>query len=920
MIDHDAPIEVNDNEFLYRIFEDYFGAALVCSKQPEANGFHMVPWLDAFKTWKPDEHAERYYSVSLFRVDSNGEHNTKQDPRYHPYRRLKQLWHRQYVLVVDDVHEKIPAAKLASWPPPHFVLRTSHGNNETGDTTPSEQWGWYLDLEEQQNADQIEYFLGEIGRRYTETGEDPGMEGVNRVLKLPSSFNMKKKRQNPDGSWFKTEVRHWAPTNPRYTIAQLANAAGIDIAMSNVKKRSQSLDWDYESPINEHIDIQGTTSDGGVLCACPNEDSHTRHTDDGKSIALYHKSDGGIIGKCQHSCGVIANDVLYRAIGGTDLLTAQKRYILTQSTSTVFKDVPPPNGAEVTNKPANEVLNRQNLGVADTTVVANQKATNPVVVHETPNGDPQAPESSSIEDWIAANIPSTDEAMMAAQGWIEVAIETLKLKDVALDDFLIRLKEHWMGAGQIATYRKMAKKVLAKRAKAMKVDKIHKALAVKDGVMKVLHNHSFKALPGEIEYSDPFPEEVEADAKMTVGNLKTMCDHHGITVALNTMTRLVDVRIPNYALDDEDTENDSIQAITDIAKCSMLRTEGINGALKSLSQANKYHPVLLWLDQLPPWDAQGDYVQALFNCMPVVEKDRDMSLTYFRNWMRQGIVAAKASYGDAPPRNVLTLLGAQYGGKTTFFRRLAPTYPDGSTFGFKEGMHLDLNNKDSVKKAITAWIVELGEVGGTMRKSDIDALKAHISNGEDEMRLPYAQAEIRWKRQTIYCASVNDLEFLRDETGNTRWNVIELTGPINLDQMRIYQENGLVAKAWKQAEAEVNQGALWYLDREIVAAYSLRQDKFRRQSEAESVLIEQLDWEAPLDKWRNIQPTVLQEKLGIRKTPPGGWKQLLVRLVKDHTGQVDAHEGRKEQRGWKLPPMLNNGRAVVIQFPEKPGA
>ncbi|MEA9429613.1 VapE domain-containing protein, partial [Aeromonas caviae] len=61
------------------------------------------------------------------------------------------------------------------------------------------------------------------------------------------------------------------------------------------------------------------------------------------------------------------------------------------------------------------------------------------------------------------------------------------------------------------------------------------------------------------------------------------------------------------------------------------------------------------------------------------------------------------------------------------------------------------------------------------------ALKAHITKDVDTFRAPYARSAINKRRQGVFVGTVNDDEFFKDTTGNSRFAVIELTGKISLD-------------------------------------------------------------------------------------------------------------------------------------------
>lgn len=125
--------------------------------------------------------------------------------------------------------------------------------------------------------------------------------------------------------------------------------------------------------------------------------------------------------------------------------------------------------------------------------------------------------------------------------------------------------------------------------------------------------------------------------------------------------------------------------------------------------------------------------------------------------------------------NVLVFQGKQGIGKTRFLEKLAIK----SCF-FGEGVCLDTHDKDSIIQATSKWICELGEIGSTMKK-DINATKAFLSSSTDEYRTPYGKASLHYPRITTFFGTVNEDEYLIDETGNRRFLTVPLSSDLKID-------------------------------------------------------------------------------------------------------------------------------------------
>ena len=124
---------------------------------------------------------------------------------------------------------------------------------------------------------------------------------------------------------------------------------------------------------------------------------------------------------------------------------------------------------------------------------------------------------------------------------------------------------------------------------------------------------------------------------------------------------------------------------------------------------------------------------------------------------------------------VLVFIGRQGIGKTRFFEKLALK----SDF-FGEGMCIDPRDKDSIIQATSKWISELGEIGSTMKK-DMDSVKAFITKSTDEYRTPYGRASLHYPRITSFVGTVNDNEYLIDQTGNRRFVTVPLPPDLIID-------------------------------------------------------------------------------------------------------------------------------------------
>jgi putative DNA primase/helicase len=232
-------------------------------------------------------------------------------------------------------------------------------------------------------------------------------------------------------------------------------------------------------------------------------------------------------------------------------------------------------------------------------------------------------------------------------------------------------------------------------------------------------------------------------------------------------------------------------------------------------------------------------------------KDETLKKKMMFRWAISAIAALEKP-GGVSAHGVLTLLGEQGIGKTSWFLSLVP-----KGLGFaKDGMILRPDSPDSVRQVTANWLVELGELDATFRKSDIAALKAFITQASDTYRLPYARKNTVNPRRTVFFASVNDSRFLSDNTGNRRYWTIDCTG---ID----YQHQIDMQQFWAEVKTLYQAGESWYLDEDELASLNESNEQFMTLDPIAERLETRLDWEAPSIDWKWRTATEIALAIGL---------------------------------------------------------
>ncbi|MCP9882002.1 hypothetical protein KBY65_05860 [Cyanobium sp. Alchichica 3B3-8F6] len=134
--------------------------------------------------------------------------------------------------------------------------------------------------------------------------------------------------------------------------------------------------------------------------------------------------------------------------------------------------------------------------------------------------------------------------------------------------------------------------------------------------------------------------------------------------------------------------------------------------------------------------------------------------------------------------------------------------------------------KDLLLNVHSTWIYELAELESVTGRKEAGRLKNLITTRADLVRVPYGRTSERMPRQSVFCATVNEDTFLRDDTGNRRYWVVPVEGGEPLDR------EGLLAARdgiWKAAVAAYRAGALPVLSAEMELLSAQQNEDFNAQ-------------------------------------------------------------------------------------------
>ncbi|GDY28269.1 hypothetical protein AHAT_41590 [Agarivorans sp. Toyoura001] len=301
----------------------------------------------------------------------------------------------------------------------------------------------------------------------------------------------------------------------------------------------------------------------------------------------------------------------------------------------------------------------------------------------------------------------------------------------------------------------------------------------------------------------------------TADNLKALLRANKIKAMLNLMTLETEIFFQDQQTKLTDEGRRSF--LISLAAKSGLAKSTIEDHLIAVAESAPYHPFANYLDS--SWDGIPRVESALSS---LNAKFPELANTVLTTWL-VGVVAS--IYEDNFKSKLVPILqGPQSAKKSAFIERIANVFEG----AFLEGAELNPDNKDSVLSCIRSLAVELGELERST-KNNQGSLKAFLSKGVDTVRPPYAKSDIKKIRQTHFIATVNGTDFLKDETGSSRFAVIELASSVDIESLNTklgwqYDSAGslklsnpqLLKQFWLEVKHLYLQKHSWHLSQEAL--------------------------------------------------------------------------------------------------------
>lgn len=194
------------------------------------------------------------------------------------------------------------------------------------------------------------------------------------------------------------------------------------------------------------------------------------------------------------------------------------------------------------------------------------------------------------------------------------------------------------------------------------------------------------------------------------------------------------------------------------------------------SKENIFNPATEYFNSLE-WDGVPRLNEWLYKYVSDNSQSRDYLSMVGRKFLCG--MAARAMFPAIKFDTMIILEGDQYAGKSRLARLLATI--NGEEYFLDD--FKDIESKDTLMKMQGKLIVEFPEIT-TMRKTEVDDLKAFVVRQSDVFRAPYGRQVIEAPRQCVFIGTVNpEGGYLRDVTGNRRYWPIACRERLSLDAM-----------------------------------------------------------------------------------------------------------------------------------------
>lgn len=260
----------------------------------------------------------------------------------------------------------------------------------------------------------------------------------------------------------------------------------------------------------------------------------------------------------------------------------------------------------------------------------------------------------------------------------------------------------------------------------------------------------------------------------------------------------------------------------------LFSVQNIEHAVLEVANRAAFHPVRDYLESLT-WDGTERVPYWLGVYLDATRAVPDVTREYIYAVSRMWMIAAVARVYEPGCKfdNVLILEGEQGAGKSTALAILGGEWFTDTPFRIGE--------KDGYQALQGRWIIELPELEN-FSGVDSSRAKAFFSSREDNFRPPYGRRNQEFPRQCAFAGTTNQLEYLKDATGNRRYWPVRVN---RLDRDALTRDRD---QLWAEAAHRYHAGEPFHLPPDD-PAWAVFNDEQAMREVADP-------WEIAIRNWR----------------------------------------------------------------------
>lgn len=226
----------------------------------------------------------------------------------------------------------------------------------------------------------------------------------------------------------------------------------------------------------------------------------------------------------------------------------------------------------------------------------------------------------------------------------------------------------------------------------------------------------------------------------------------------------------------------------------------IMDTFKEKTHRNTFHPIKQYIESIK-WDGVAR-LETLFIDFLGAEDTK-----YIRTVTRKQFIAGVARIYEPGCKfdNMLVLVGKQELGKSYLIDAMGRQW-------FCDSIK-KLESKEAGEYLQRSWIVEFGEMTH-MSKSSVEEIKHFITKRNDSYRVAYDRTVSDFPRHCIFFGTTNNKNFLKDETGNRRFWVVDV-GTTKSFYTTYDLTDEYIDQVWAEAKFYYDKGELLTLDDEM---------------------------------------------------------------------------------------------------------